>query len=103
MLPYMLILLFCTMDHLFTYWEIGTGRAYELNPLLSGIMDLPVNISLPLRLSWTLMMLFGLGFLARVRPVLIARCLFVLVVLYGLVVVYHGTIIYRITHTALWR
>ncbi|MDD4237032.1 MAG: DUF5658 family protein [Desulfotomaculaceae bacterium] len=98
MLSYLLILLFCTMDHLFTYWEIGTGWAQELNPLLIGLMSLPVSASLPLRLSWILAGLLALRFLTRVRPVLVEKCLRTLVVVYGLVILYHGTVIYRILH-----
>lgn len=99
MLSYLLILLFCTMDHLFTCWELGTGLAHELNPLLIGLMSLPIGTSLPLRLLWILAALLTLRFLTRFEPVLIERCLGVLVVVYGLVIAYHGTVIYRIVHS----
>ena len=99
MLSYLLILLFCTMDHLFTCWEIGTGWAYELNPLLIGMMSLPVSVSLPLRLLWILAALLALRYLTRFKQVLIEKCLRALVVVYGMVIVYHGTVIYRIAHT----
>ena len=99
MLYYLLILLFCTIDHLLTCWELDTGWAHELNPLLAGTMSLPVSVSLPLRLLWTLMLLLALGFLTRFRPILIEKCLRILVMVYGLVIVYHGTVINRIVHT----
>jgi hypothetical protein len=86
------------MDHLLTFWEINTGLAYELNPLLTGLMSLPVSTSLPLRLLWILTALLALSFLTRFKPVLIERCLKVLVVVYGMVIIYHGTVIYRIIH-----
>ncbi len=31
---YLLLVLFCTVDHLLTCWEINTGLVHELNPLL---------------------------------------------------------------------
>jgi hypothetical protein len=101
MVYYLIILMFCTIDHLLTCWEIGTGWAYEFNPLLEGIMQLPVSISLPLRLTWTLVMLLALVFFTRLRPIFVEKCLRILVMVYGLVIVYHGTVIYRIAHTAL--
>jgi len=99
MLSYLLVLLFCTIDHLFTCWELGTGLAHELNPLLIDLMSLPVSTSLPLRLLWILAALLALRFLSRFEPAFIEKCLGVLVVVYGLVIAYHGTVIYRIVHT----
>lgn len=98
---YLLLVLFCTVDHLLTCWEINTGLAHELNPLLIDLMSLPVSTSLPLRLAWILAALLVLGFLTRFRPVLIKKCLRALVVVYGLVIIYHGTVIYRILQTVL--
>jgi len=95
-LSYLLILLFCTIDHLLTSWELNTGFVRELNPLMADLMGLPVSTSLMLRLLWILTALLGLHYLSRFKPILIKKCLRFLVVVYGMVIIYHGIVIYRI-------
>ncbi|OPX88461.1 MAG: hypothetical protein A4E53_01890 [Pelotomaculum sp. PtaB.Bin104] len=97
MFPYLAVLLFSTIDHFLTYWEIEQGIATEANPLLTGIMAMPANYSLLIRTSWIAALLLLLWCLSRFKPVLIRRSVLFIAAAYFLVIVYHFALIYVVT------
>ncbi|MDD4169824.1 MAG: DUF5658 family protein [Desulfotomaculaceae bacterium] len=93
MVPYLAVLLLALMDHFLTYWEIAQGIATEANPLLVGIMTMPVNCSLFIRITWIAALLLLLRDLSRFKPVLVRRAILSINVIYSLVIVYHAVLV----------
>lgn len=94
LIVYSLILIFAVIDHFLTYWELSLGIAEEANPILHGIMAMPIIISFPLRYMWISLMLFLLWKISRIRQELVKKALKFVALIYGMVIIYHCIIIF---------
>jgi len=95
MIHFLTIILLSVTDHILTYWEINRGIAREANPIVAGIMNMPLQVSLPVRLSWVLLMLTLLWCSSKYKPLLVKRSVIFLTVIYSLIITYHLTVIVR--------
>ena len=93
-MSYLLIMLFSTIDYLFTLYHMSHG-AQELNPIMQGIMAQPFWVSFIVKNGWTasfLIMLFELEM--KYGSKLIRWGKMTLIAAYGLVIGYHLILIY---------